>query len=407
MEFVASQLASAASSAQDEDATPPAVGADAAQFASSQQAAGATRHVSGPRIEMVCRSNPQGVADSLQHFAMAARHRERVHIGRLGGAARVSTGQHFIQLTSVRASGISRNHAWLDYDSTKGVTLTATQGAEQPTFINGTPLGQEGAVRLLAEGDLVGFGGGSAVEEDDSTFVYRVRFVDVPDPAPMPPPPPRPAPSAATEGAADPAPAAAGGDGPSAADAPPPEARGRGERGGRGRKRKHGAEAADDAAAPAAAAAAPAAAVAGGLAAQAALAGEHSALVAPLNAAQRQWGRRALECAAGCYGFVQEAVRVAADGSDTAPLHQAIARMLHKVQALSGDSLREQKRAREAARTTAQQHAQHNHAAQRRNQQGGARGRGGGGGKGGGGKGRGSRGRGGKGGGGRGRGGRS
>ena len=61
----ASQRFSSAGRFDDENATPPAAGASAEQFASSQQAADAAQHISGPRVEFVCNQSPRSLAREL------------------------------------------------------------------------------------------------------------------------------------------------------------------------------------------------------------------------------------------------------------------------------------------------------------------------------------------------------
>ena len=125
----------------------------------------------------------------------------------------------------------------------------------------------------------------------------------------------------------------------------------RGERGRDGKKRQR-LEVEGDAPA----AAAPAAAV-GALAARASLAEQHAALVQDLDSEQRKWAKRGLECAAECYGLMQDAVHEAAQEGGEDALHAAVARMMHKVQALAGDSARAQKRQRTETRSQQEQHA--------------------------------------------------
>ena len=361
MEFVASQLAAAGGEASGEDATPPAAGADAAQFASSQQVAGTAQHVSGPRVELVCRSNPKGVADALQHCAMAAKHREKLHLGRRGGAARVATGQRFAELTSVVASGVSRNHAWLEFDSSKGVTLTSVQGAGCPTFVNGAPLGR--ATRLLVDGDLVGFGGGEAAEEDSNTFVYRVRLVDVPEPKPMPPPPPRlPVPMAGGRRAApdDASEPEVEGSEPQLEEASPGDSARRRSRGCKRHKSQASAQVqeqggASSSAAEGAAGASSAAAVPGTsvLHATAEVQRAHAGAVRGLQGSeQRRWAQKFLSVASEIYGIAQQVVAEAeatANG-DPGPIHSGIARAHHKLEAFHSDSQAALRREHNAAR---------------------------------------------------------
>lgn len=311
---------------------------------------------------------------ATQQFSLPVRHGEKAYLGRAGASA--ADPSRRVVLTTSASHGISRDNGWLEYDKVKGVILMPLQRVGFPVFINGALLAHNSSAVVLEDGNEIGFGGSDGGELTETTVRYRCHFRNMPPlEAAMPPPPPMPAArSASAEAGPDPS-------------AEPAERRARGEKSSAGRKRRREETAA--------ASAAPVAAEAplGGLAAQAALVGSHAALVAPLRAEERRWARRALECAAQCYGLVQEAVHAAAQetqpGGGEAALHVAIARMQHKVGALAGDSARAQKAARSAARTQQQQHARHDHAAQQRNDGGGRgrrRGRGRGRGRGGGGQ---------------------
>ena len=388
----ATQLAAAGAGEDDDvDATQPA--SDADKLESTQPAAD-----SGPACARFVRVGGRDDVRGPEQFMVSWKHNQKVEVGRAAVARPEEPGVTRVVLCDSNAQGVSRQHAWLRFDRQLGLQFTVCADSTQAvTFINGQHLRSDAPTMVLKDGDKLGFGGASVDGPDNNTIVYEAHFVDMPELVQMPPPPP---------------PAKRTRDDEEGAGAPAEQAekpRERGESSRAARKRRKGAEAAaETATAP------PAAKVAGGLAAQAALGQEHAALVAPLSSGQRKWARKGLDCAARCYGLMQEAVQMAAEEEGDGMLHTAIVRMLHTVQNLAGDSARAQQGERDRARTEQRQHEMHDHAAQRRNHrngsggrgQGGGGGGGGKGGKGGGGKGGGGKGGGGKGGGGKGGGGK-
>ena len=328
----------------DEDESQPLPGGDAAGESQPLPVG------SEPMARFVCLYGMNHGA--VQQFNLLVRHGEKAYLGRTGPSA-VDPSRR-VTLTTSASHGISRDNGWLEYDKFKGVILVPLQRVGFPAFVNGALLTHNSSAVILKDGDEVGFGGSHGGELTATTVRYRCDFRNMPPlQAAMPPPPPMPAARVASAEA-----------GPNLG-AQPAEGRGRGEKSSAARKRRR-----DEAAAVPAAPDAVQPPL-GGLAAQAALAEGHATLVANLRSEERRWARRALDCAAQCYGLVQEAVHAAAQegtsGGGEAALHVAIARMQHKVAALAGDSTRAQAAARSQARTQQQQHARHDHAAQRRN----------------------------------------
>ena len=389
----ATQLAAAGAGEDDDvDATQPA--SDADKLESTQPAAD-----SGPACARFVRVGGRHGLRGPEQFRVLWEHNHKVELGRADVAEPEKEGVTRVVLCDSNERGVSRQHAWLRFDRQLGLQFTICASSTQAvTFINGQHLRSNAPTMVLKDGDELGFGGASVDGPDNNTIVYEAHFVDMPELVQMPPPPP---PAKRTRDDEE-------GAGASAEQAEEPRERGESSRAAR-KRRKAAEAAAGTATAP------PAAKVAGGLAAQAALGQEHAALVAPLSSGQRRWARRGLDCAARCYGLMQEAVQMAAEEEGDAMLHKAIVRMLQTVQSVAGDSARAQQSERNQARTERRQHEMHDRAAQRRNQQRGSGGRGqsgggrgggkGSGGKGGDGKGGGSKGGRGKGGGGKGGGG--
>ena len=346
MEVPYSQLGAGAD-AVDEDATQPLPGGE--DGASQPLPADGK-----PRALFSCQYGTQhGAAPT---FSLDVRHGNKVFLGRPDrrpGAPARSLAAPLIALTTSADHGISRDNGWIEFDRHRGVVLVPIGRAGMPVFHNGELVGSTGAGVILSDGDVIGFGGASGVSISATTVRYRCSLTDMPALEPEMPPPPPPARTAAAPAAAEPAGAAA-------------TKRRRGETSSAARKRRR------DEAAPAAAGDAappPAPQTLAGLAAQSNLAREHAALVSTLDHEPRRWARRALSCVSESYGLVQDAAREAADAGDgdVGGIHAAIKRVLHKVQALAGDSEREVQRARNEARTSAAQHARRDQAAQRRN----------------------------------------
>lgn len=85
------------------------------------------------------------------------------------------------------------------------------------------------------------------------------------------------------------------------------------------------------------------------------------------NGEQRRWARRTLETTSQCYDMALDAVSAARDEAGTDGISRALKRVQHKINALMGDLRHEEEMAKKKARVEDAQHAQHNHAAQRRN----------------------------------------
>ena len=346
MEVPCSQLGPG-TDAVDEDATQPLPGGGD----------GATQPLPNdgmPRALFTCQYGTEhGAAPA---FTLDVCHGSKVFLGRPDhrpDAPVRSPAAPLTVLTTSATHGISRDNGWLTYDKRRGVALVPVARDGLPTFLNGELVEGSGKGVVLSDGDVIGFGGASALSISSTTILYRCSLTDMPPLEPeMPPPLPR-ARAAAAEAVA-------------AAPAVEGEKRPRQEtsRAARKRRKTETAQAvAEDAAPP------PAPQPPAGLAAQSALAREHAALVAPLNSEQRRWAQKALTCVSGCYGLVQDAAREAAavGGGGVSGIHTAIKSVLHKVQALAGDSERAERKARHGARVTAERHARRNHAAQRRN----------------------------------------
>ena len=73
-------------------------------------------------------------------------------------------------------AGISRTHAWVEFDPTKGVVMTrwGSECEGAPTFHNGSPLSMHAAPVMLKDGDTVGFGG-DGPEVSPETAVFKVH----------------------------------------------------------------------------------------------------------------------------------------------------------------------------------------------------------------------------------------
>jgi hypothetical protein len=307
----------------------------------------------GPSVRFLCEYGTTHGADAT--FELQVRHGAKVYLGRPGATA--TAGLQRATLTTSAAHGISRENGWIQYDQHRGVVLVPLQRPGFPVFHGERLLSHDEPPVVLSDGDIIGFGGNHGSRLSPTTVRYRCRQLNMPNLLPlpvMPPPPPRP--PQPEEGKGGEQGADSGADTSAAAG----DKRERGETSRQAKKRRK-------AAAPAAAQAASDTA-ASGLSAQAQQAQHHAALVAPLNSEQRRWARRALDCTADCYGVIQTAVAevTTAEGGSAGLLHAAIARALHKVQALAGDSSQEQKRARGAARTEVAQHSARGHAAQQR-----------------------------------------
>ena len=288
-----------------------------------------------------------GPREAPASFEVPWEHGAKAELGRASGT---TAGAQRIVLCLSAAQGVSRQHGWLRYNQQKGLEYTGCASSSLAvTFFNGAFLAPTAAPVILNNGDTLGFGGASQAAPGSATIVYKAVFINAPPLVPMPPPPPRapPARPAPARPAAETGEPSAAGETSGAGGA---DGKRRGERGREGRKRQR-LEAED-----APAAAAPALAV-GALAARASLAEQHAALVQDLDSEQRKWAKRGLECAAECYGLMQDAVHEAAQEGGEDALHAAVARMMHKVQALAGDSARAQKRQRTETRSQQEQHA--------------------------------------------------
>ena len=351
-DFTSSQLGDG--SVEDEDASQQA--ADWSAVSESQPAADASSG-GGPRVRFDLVS---GLVDAPKLFTLPVEHRSKVYLGRTGGGAALPSGSSFVTLTSQPvATGLSRNHGWLEFDKFKGVVFTdaSDKKAGLPSFLNGIALADKSPPVVLNAGDTLGFGGSSALRPTEGTSTYRVCLSDMPPLAqPMPPPPPRPPIGASagggSSGAAVPAPSAAG------------SSRERGERGGARHKKRAREEGTSASAAPAGAVPV--------LQTLASVAQAHAAATQGLGAEERRWGQRMLACTAQCYTLVQTAV---AEGGS---LLNTMEQVQHKVSSLLGDMRRSAAAATAAARTAAAQHARHDRRSGAKHSRGGAgKGRGG------------------------------
>lgn len=291
-----------------------------------------------------------------QQFSLPVRHGAKVYLGRPGAGASGAPTADRATITTSAMHGISRENGWIEYHKHRGVVLVPLHRQGFPAFYNEALLPHDAPPVVLSHGDVVGFGGSNGSKVTATTVRYRCALVNMPPVEPIYLPPPSHPVNSAGSGEdcaqAEGSGMASGGNG-----ARSERVRGESSRAAKRRRKE-------------AAAAAPAVVEApvSALQAQASQAQLHTLLVASLSSEQRRWARRALDCTADCYGLIQAAVAEAAvvDGGSADVLHQAIARVLHKVQALAGDSARVVTAERAAARTERSQHEARDHAAQRR-----------------------------------------
>ena len=368
----ATQLADGGAGADEEvDATQPPD--DAARLESTQPANDGGHACA--RFVLV--TNPREARNVVcDQFEVLWRHDAKVYLGREGPEE--AAGSEQVVLCTSNVQGISRQHGWIRFDRQRGLEFTVcAQAGKAVTFLNDQPMAATAPTVVLKDGDMLGFGGASAVRPDRATLVYRAHFVGMPPLAQMPPPPEPQRAAGAKRGRQEM-------EGGASSEAP---AGGQGQSKQRGGKKVEAAKRGKEAAASAAPPPAEAAATPGlrALHATAELQREHSQAIAHLDADGRRWASKFLAATSDAYGIARAA---AAEGNADKILAE-ILRAQHKLSGLFDDAQAEVRRRRGDARTLEGQHrrrdrhqGQHGGRAQHRGGRGRGRGHRGGGGRG-------------------------